>query len=84
MSRAMAEQGARGRATGVYVGVHEDGELPRNAAMASAVVFKTASKSEVPSRGCAHHMVDLRAYIAMAQDISGEHWYGEDDSGRGR
>jgi hypothetical protein len=48
MSRAMAEQGARGRATGVYVGVHEDGEPPRNAAMASAVIFKTCSK--IPSK----------------------------------
>ena len=30
--------------TGVYKGVHEDGEPLRNAAMASPVVFKIASK----------------------------------------
>ena len=29
--------------TGLYKGVHEDGEPLRNAAMVSAVVFKTAS-----------------------------------------
>ena len=43
MLRAPTEQGAQRRATGVYKGVHEDGEPMRNAAMASAVVFKTAS-----------------------------------------
>ncbi|MGF1613026.1 MAG: hypothetical protein ACFCVA_03695, partial [Gammaproteobacteria bacterium] len=43
MSRAPAEQGVQRLATGVYKGVHEDGEPLRNAAMASAVVFKTAS-----------------------------------------
>nr|MBS0021379.1 hypothetical protein [Gammaproteobacteria bacterium] len=31
MSRAPAEQGARWRGTGVYQGVHEDSEPPRNA-----------------------------------------------------
>ena len=31
--------------TAVYKGVHEDSEPPRNAAMASAAVFETASKS---------------------------------------
>jgi hypothetical protein len=45
MSRATAEQGARRRATGVYNGLHEDREPPRNAAMASAAVFKTASQT---------------------------------------
>jgi hypothetical protein len=75
MSRAMAEPGARGQATGVYMGVHDDYsphpwgsplrgqpaavqnrswrfcvEPPRNAAMASAVIFKTGSK-DVPQEG---------------------------------
>jgi hypothetical protein len=44
MSRAPPEQGARQRESAVYKGVHEHFELPRNAAMASAVAFKTASK----------------------------------------
>ena len=39
-SRAPAEQGARRRRTAVYKGVHEDSEPSRNAAQASAVVFK--------------------------------------------
>ncbi|MGC1951904.1 MAG: hypothetical protein WA970_04880, partial [Gammaproteobacteria bacterium] len=39
MSRAPPEQGARQRESAVYKGVHEHFELPRNAAMASAVVF---------------------------------------------
>ncbi|MGF1613156.1 MAG: hypothetical protein ACFCVA_04370, partial [Gammaproteobacteria bacterium] len=39
------EQGARQRESGVYKGVHEHFELPRNAAQASAVIFKTASEA---------------------------------------
>ena len=50
MSRAPAEQGARRRRTAVYMGVHEDCEPPRNAAMASAAIFKTASYSRRSSR----------------------------------
>ena len=34
--------------TAVYKGVHEDSEPPRNAAMASAAVFKTASQGRLP------------------------------------
>ena len=41
--RAQVEQGARWRGTGVYMGVHEDFESARNAAMASAAGFKTCS-----------------------------------------
>ncbi|MFZ0255446.1 MAG: FMN-binding protein [Gammaproteobacteria bacterium] len=44
MSRAPGDAGAQWRATAVYMGVHEDGEPARNAAQASAVVFKTASQ----------------------------------------
>ncbi len=47
MSRAPPEQGARQRESAVYKGVHEHFELPRNAAVASAVVFKTASKADL-------------------------------------
>ena len=42
MSRATGDAGARQRESAVYKGVHEHFELPRNAAMASAVVFETA------------------------------------------
>ncbi|MGF1614026.1 MAG: hypothetical protein ACFCVA_08995, partial [Gammaproteobacteria bacterium] len=41
------EQGARQRESGVYKGVHEHFELPRNAAQASAVIFKTASEGSI-------------------------------------
>jgi len=43
MSRGPPEQGARQQESAVYKGVQEHFELPRNTAMASAVVFKTAS-----------------------------------------
>ncbi len=62
MSRAPAERGAQRRATGVYKGVHEDGESLRNAAMASAVVSKTAS--EVSK---AYHMGDFPYQIHPGQ-----------------
>ncbi len=51
--------------TGVYNGVHEDGEPLRNAAMTSAVVFKTASERDRRGASIAQRRYTLRGHHRM-------------------